>query len=72
MEQSEPFGMRTFDRDILNSYDAGLISEETALAYASKRAVVRRGCDQIKAGRGERTTDIEGLSLEKPGQKARG
>jgi twitching motility protein PilT len=64
MEASVPFGMRTFDQDIVEHYTAGTISEETALAYASKRAVVRRGIDQIKASRGEKTTDIEGLRLE--------
>ncbi len=64
MEASVPFGMRTFDQDIVEHYTAGIISEETALAYASKRAVVRRGIDQIKASRGEKTTDIEGLRLE--------
>lgn len=64
MEDSVPFGMRTFDQDIIKRYQEGAITEETALAYASKRAVVRRGLDQIKAARGEKTTDIEGLSME--------
>jgi twitching motility protein PilT len=70
-ENSVPFGMRTFDQDIIDRYEKGMISEETALAYASKRAVVRRGLDQIKAARGEKTTDIEGLSLEVEPQKGR-
>ena len=64
MEESVPFGMRTFDQDIIHRYQEGIISEETALAYASKRAVLRRGLDQIKSARGEKTTDIEGLSLD--------
>jgi len=45
-------------------YQDGLISEETALAYASKKAVVKRGIDQIKSARGEKTTDIEGLKID--------
>jgi twitching motility protein PilT len=64
MEENVPFGMRTFDQDIIHRYQEGIISEETALAYASKRAVLRRGLDQIKSARGEKTTDIEGLSLD--------
>jgi twitching motility protein PilT len=64
MEESVPFGMRTFDQDIIHRYQEGIISEETALAYASKRAVLRQGLDQIKSARGEKTTDIEGLSLD--------
>ncbi|MFH0810055.1 MAG: PilT/PilU family type 4a pilus ATPase [Pseudomonadota bacterium] len=63
-ETSNPSGMRTFDQNIIMNYQEGLITEATALAYATRRAVVRRGLDQIKAARGEKTTDIEGLSLE--------
>jgi twitching motility protein PilT len=63
-QQAKPFGWSTFDDHIIELYQRGLISEETALAYASKRAVVKRGIDQIKAGRGEKTTDIEGLQID--------
>jgi twitching motility protein PilT len=64
MEASQPFGMQTFDQDITRLYSEAIISEETALAYSSKRAVVRRGLDAIKAARGQKTTDIEGLTLD--------
>ncbi|MDY0041528.1 MAG: PilT/PilU family type 4a pilus ATPase [Desulforhabdus sp.] len=64
-QQAKPFGWVTFDDYILDLYSRDIISEETALAYASKKAVVKRGLDQIKAGRGEKTTDIEGLKIDK-------
>jgi twitching motility protein PilT len=64
-QQAKPFGWSTFDDYIIELYQGALISEETALAYASKKAVVKRGIDQIKAGRGEKTTDIEGLQIDK-------
>jgi twitching motility protein PilT len=57
-------GMQTFDKSILASYESGLISEETAIAYASQRSVVLRGIDTIKNARGEKTTEIEGLALD--------
>jgi twitching motility protein PilT len=57
-------GMQTFDKALLQAYEDGLISEQTAMAYASQRSVVRRGMDQIKNARGEKTTDLEGLSLD--------
>jgi twitching motility protein PilT len=57
-------GMQTFDKSILASYEAGLIGEETAIAYASQRSVVLRGIDTIKNARGEKTTEIEGLALD--------
>jgi twitching motility protein PilT len=61
---SESLGMQTFDTHILRLFKEGLITEETALSYASKRSVVARGLDTIKATKGERTSDIEGLSLD--------
>ena len=57
------FGFMTFDQCIVDLYEKGLISEETAMAYSSKKAVVGRGIDTLKAQHGEKTTDIEGLSM---------
>jgi twitching motility protein PilT len=57
-------GMMTFDQHILKLYENGLITEETAMAYSSKRSVVARGLDQLKAARGESTTAIKGLAME--------
>ena len=65
MQQSRPFGWTTFDDCIVQQYEDGIITAETALAYASKRAVVKRGIDQILAARGEKTTDIEGLKIDR-------
>lgn len=65
MQQAKPFGWTTFDDCILKAYEDGLITEETALGYASKKAIVNRGIDMIKSGRGEKTTDIEGLKIDK-------
>ncbi len=64
MQQSRPFGWTTFDDSIVSLYEKGLITEETALGYASNRAEVKRGVDRIKAARGEKTTDIEGLKID--------
>lgn len=63
-EASEPFGMQTFDQAIIRAYEAGLITEETAVAYATRKAVVQRGIDKVKQKRGEKTTDIEGLKMD--------
>ena len=60
----EPFGMMTCDQSLVRSYDNGIITEETAVAYATRRAVAQRGVDTIKQKRGERTTPIDGLKLD--------
>ena len=65
MENSQAFGMMTFDQCIGEHYKNGLITEETALGYASHKAVVGREIDSIKAAKGERTTAIEGLEVDK-------
>ncbi len=65
IEQNQPFGMMTFDQSIAELYREGLISEKAAESYASRRAVVGRSLDAIKAARGEKTTDIEGLAIDK-------
>jgi len=60
----EAFGMATFDKAISELYKENRISEETAKAYASKKAIVGRFIDTIKSERGEKTTDIENLDLD--------
>jgi len=60
----DAYGMWTFDQHILKLLKEGLITEETALAYASRKAIVGRGIDTLKAERGEKTTDIDGLGMD--------
>jgi twitching motility protein PilT len=64
-EAGAPFGMQTFDQALIRAYNAGTITEEDALLYATQKSVVHRGIDQIKHARGEMTTDIDGLSMDK-------
>jgi twitching motility protein PilT len=53
IEASYPFGWRTFDQACLESYEEGLISDETALLYCTKRSVVSRGLDNSKKACGQ-------------------
>ena len=64
IEGSRPFGMMTFDQSISGLFSKEIISEETAMRYASKKSVVGRALDQIKSARGQKTTNIEGLALD--------
>jgi twitching motility protein PilT len=63
-EVGEPFGMMTFDQSLLKAYHSGLITEDTAVNYSTRKAVVQRGLDTIKQTRGEKTTDLEGLRID--------
>ena len=65
MEKGNAFGMITFDQHIIGLYEQGLITQETALGYCSHKGVVGRGIDSIKSARGEATTDIGNLEIDR-------
>lgn len=60
IQASKAFGMITFDDYIVDLYRQGLISEDTAKAYASNKGIVGRGIDSVKSERGHATTDLLG------------
>jgi twitching motility protein PilT len=59
------FGMITFDEYILSLFEQGLVTEEVAMAYASRKAIVGRGIDTVKSARGEATTEITSLEIDR-------
>jgi twitching motility protein PilT len=65
MQSGKPFGMTTFDDYIVGLYEQGVITEETAMAYASNKAITGRGIDKVKSARGEATTDIKDLEIDR-------
>lgn len=65
IQQGKAFGMVTFDNCIVDLYEKGLITEETAKAYASNRSNVGRGIDAIKSARGEKTTNLDKLEVDR-------
>jgi len=64
LSSGEAYGMWTFDKHILKLFVEGMITEETALAYASRKTIVARGIDTLKAAKGEKTTDIDELLMD--------
>ena len=56
--------MVTFDDYILKLYEKGFITQETAMAYASRKDILGRGIDTVKSIRGEATTDIQDLKVD--------
>jgi twitching motility protein PilT len=65
IEAGEAFGMQTFDQSILKLFREAVVAEDTALAYASRKSVARRGIDDFKKQRGIMTSDIEELTLDR-------
>jgi twitching motility protein PilT len=65
IQAGKAFGMITFDDYIVELFSKGLISEETAKAYASNKGVVGRGIDSFKSSKGQATTDLGKLEVDK-------
>ncbi len=64
IEQGKAFGMITFDDFIVDLFEKGIITEETARAYSTRKGVTGRGIDTVKSRRGEATTDIKDLEVD--------
>ncbi len=65
IKQGSARSMISFDEYIINLYENGMIEENTAHAYASRKDIVGRGIDTIKSSRGESTSDIESLEMDR-------
>lgn len=64
---SASFGWTTFDQSIMRTYEAGLISEETAILYATRKGVVQRNIDLLKKAQGTGgDLSATGLRLDVP------
>jgi len=66
IEASYTFGWRNFDHACIEAFVQGVITEETALLYCTKRGVVSRAIDNIKKERGEITTNVGSLKMKTP------
>ena len=69
ISDSKALGWQTFDQHILELYEEGIITEETAMGYCTRKTSVNRGLDRIKAARGESTTGITGLAMDAKEEK---
>ncbi len=63
IESSYPFGWRTFDNSALEAFETGLVTEDTAMLYCTRRGIVSRGIDNVKKKRGEMTSDMSNLRM---------
>jgi twitching motility protein PilT len=64
IENMRPLGFQTFDQHILDLFAEKIVQEEVALTFSSKKSVVSRGIDTIKAAAGEYVDGVTGLRLE--------
>ncbi len=65
IQAGKAFGMITFDDYIVELFSQGKISEATGKAYASNKGIVGRGIDSVKSSKGQATTDLGKLEVDK-------
>jgi twitching motility protein PilT len=61
---NQNLGWQNYDQCIVELYQRGLVSQETALANASRRAVLSRAIDRVKQERGGRLTGVIELTMD--------
>jgi len=66
IEASTPFGWMTFDQSILNAYENGFITEETARLFGTRKGSIARGIDLIQKAKGIDAELDSGLRLDLP------
>jgi twitching motility protein PilT len=66
IEANHPFGWRNFDHACIEAFEQGIITEETAQLYCTKRGVVSRAIDNLKKERGEITSTVGSLKMKTP------
>jgi twitching motility protein PilT len=64
IEAGNAFGMMTFEQAIARLFKDKVITEQTAMSYSSRKAVMGRMVDSIKAANGEKTTNIDDLMID--------
>ena len=64
VQEGDAYGMMTFDQCLAGLYTDGKITEETAMLYSSDKSNLMQRLDKIKSQRGDKVTDIGGLSLD--------
>src|SRR6266705_169844 len=64
IEAAATYGWKSFDMAMMELYEHGLITEETALLYCTNKGVVSRGIDRINKTKGDRTSEAHGLRLD--------
>jgi twitching motility protein PilT len=66
IEGSAQYGWRTFDRTLINCYTGKLITEETAMNFATNKNKVRAGIDRARQIAGVKQMEPSTMKLDRP------
>ena len=59
MTQGTPYGMQTFDQNLIELFKKGLIEEEIALYHCTRRDIVGRQIELIKKQKGAEEGELK-------------
>jgi twitching motility protein PilT len=64
IEAGDINGWHSFDQSLIKAYEAGTITDETAIIYATHKTKMRRDIDMSKKLRSSRLEEASGLQME--------
>lgn len=65
IESAEPMGWKTFESSLFAAFREGKITEEDALLNSTRKNIMRRMIDYLKTQKGEITSDIKDIGIDK-------
>ena len=65
IEAAEPMGWQNFENCLAKLFKDGKITEQDAILNSTRKSILRQKIDYIKSAKGEKTSDIEGLQINK-------
>lgn len=65
IEAAEPMGWQTFENCFIKLYNEDVVTEEEVLLNSTRKSIMRQKIDFIKNTKGEKTTDLEKLEVDK-------
>jgi len=66
IEAGSTLGWHSFDQELLRAYEAGIVSDETAMLQCTNKGKMRRDLDLLQKTRGAAVPEVSGLKLHRP------
>ena len=66
IEAGSTLGWHSFDQELLRAFEAGIVSDETAMLHCTNKGKMRRDLDLLQKVRGAGVPEVSGLKLHLP------
>jgi twitching motility protein PilT len=66
IEAGSTLGWHSFDQELLHAFEAGIVSDETAMLQCTNKGKMRRDLDLLRKTRSAGVPEVSGLKLQRP------